>query len=111
MIELIQLIGREISRAGINEQLTYGVVLTGGGAMLRNLVPLAQEKFNLPVRIGQHKNFSGAVDIASTADFTAAIGLTQWNSVTRDMVMKDMTVTPIGKAVTNIKDWVRGLFT
>ena len=111
MIELIQLIGREISRAGINDQLTYGVVLTGGGAMLRNLVPLAQEKFNLPVRIGQHKNFSGAVDIASTADFTAAIGLTQWNSVTRDMVMKDMTVTPIGKAVTNIKDWVRGLFT
>jgi len=111
MIELIQLIGREISRAGINEQLTYGVVLTGGGAMLRNLVPLAQEKFNLPVRIGQHKNFSGAVDIASTADYTAAIGLTQWNSVTRDMVMKDMTVTPIGKAVTNIKNWVRGLFT
>jgi len=25
--------------------------------------------------------------------------------------MKDMTVTPIGKAVTNIKNWVRGLFT
>ena len=111
MIELIQLVGREISIAGINEQITYGIVLTGGGAMLRNLVPLAQEKFNLPVRIGQHKNFSGAVDVASTSDFTAAIGLTQWNSVTKDMVMKDMTATPIGKAVTNIKDWVRGLFT
>ena len=109
---ILALTDKIISKTNINSKdLTFGIVLTGGGSMLRNLVPLAQEKFNLPVRIGQHKNFSGAVDIASTADYTAAIGLTQWNSVTRDMVMKDVTVTPIGKAVTNIKDWVRGLFT
>jgi cell division protein FtsA len=110
MIELIQLIGREIARADVSDQLTYGLVLTGGGAMLRNLVPLAQEKFNMPVRIGRPKNFSGAVDIASTADFTAAIGLTQWTSVTSDLVMQETGLSPIGKAVTNIKDWVRGLF-
>ena len=111
MIELIQLIGREIARSDVSDQLTYGLVLTGGGSMLRNLVPLAQEKFNMPVRIGRPKNFSGAVDIASTADFTAAIGLTQWASVTRDLVMQETGLSPIGKAVTNIKDWVRGLFT
>ena len=111
MIELIQLIGREIARSDVSDQLTYGLVLTGGGAMLRNLVPLAQEKFNMPIRIGRPKNFSGAVDIASTADFTAAIGLTQWASVTRDLVMQETGLSPIGKAVTNIKDWVRGLFT
>ena len=110
MVELLQLIGREIARADVHDHLTYGVVLTGGGAMLRNLVPLAQEKFNMPVRIGRPKNFSGAVDIASTADFTAAIGLTQWTSVTSDLVMQETGLTPIGKAVTNIKDWVRGLF-
>ena len=111
MIELIQLIGREITRSDVSDQLTYGLVLTGGGAMLRNLVPLAQEKFNMPIRIGRPKNFSGAVDIASTADFTAAIGLTQWASVTRDLVMQETGLSPIGKTVTNIKDWVRGLFT
>ena len=111
MIELIQLIGREIARADVSDQLTYGLVLTGGGAMLRNLVPLAQEKFNMPVRIGRPKNFSGAVDIASTADFTAAIGLTQWASVTRDLVMQETDLSSIGKTVTNIKDWVRELFT
>ena len=111
MIELIQLIGREIERADVSDQLTYGLVLTGGGAMLRNLVPLAQEKFNMPVRIGRPKNFSGAVDIASTADFTAAIGLTQWASVTKDLVMQETGLSSIGKTVTNIKDWVRGLFT
>ncbi|SUZ55923.1 uncharacterized protein METZ01_LOCUS8777, partial [marine metagenome] len=59
MIELIQLIDREIARADVSDQLTYGLVLTGGGAMLRNLVPLTQEKFNMPVRIGRPKNFSG----------------------------------------------------
>ena len=111
MIELIQLIGREIARSDVSDQLTYGLVLTGGGAMLRNLVPLAQEKFNMPIRIGRPKNFSGAVDIASTADFTAAIGLTQWDSVTRDLVMQEAGLSPIGKTVTNIKNWVRGLFT
>ena len=111
MIELIQLISREIARSDVSDQLTYGLVLTGGGSMLRNLVPLAQEKFNMPVRIGRPKNFSGAVDIASTADFTAAIGLTQWASVTRDLVMQETGLSPIGKAVTNIIDWVRGLFT
>ena len=111
MIELIQLIDREIARTDVSDQLTYGLVLTGGGAMLRNLVPLTQEKFNMPVRIGRPKNFSGAVDIASTADFTAAIGLTQWASVTRDLVMQETGLSSIGKTVTTIKDWVRGLFT
>ena len=111
MIELIQLIDREIARADVSDQLTYGLVLTGGGAMLRNLVPLTQEKFNMPVRIGRPKNFSGAIDIASTADFTAAIGLTQWASVTRDLVMQETGLSSIGKTVTIIKDWVRGLFT
>ena len=51
MEEIFQLALNEIKRAGINNNLTYGVVLTGGGAQLRNVVPLANDLLDMPVRL------------------------------------------------------------
>ncbi len=79
MVELLQLIAREISRADIHEHLTYGLVLTGGGARLKNLASLAEETLNLRVRIGIPKRISGEVDIASTTSHSSVIGLVQWS--------------------------------
>ena len=85
MVEILQLIMREISRADIKETLTYGMVITGGGSELKNLSGLAQETINMPVRIGKPNNISGAVDVASGPSYASAIGLAQWKNFGEDL--------------------------
>ena len=43
MEEIFQLAQNELNRSGINNTLTYGAVLTGGGSQLKNIVPFAKE--------------------------------------------------------------------
>src|SRR5262245_60296719 len=50
--EIVHLVRNEIRNAGYERQAGAGVVLTGGGAMLRGFVELAEDILDLPVRIG-----------------------------------------------------------
>jgi cell division protein FtsA len=50
--EILNMVRTEIRNAGYEHQAGAGVVLTGGGAMLRGFVELAEDILNLPVRIG-----------------------------------------------------------
>ncbi len=109
--EILQLIAREIQRADIREQLTYGVVLTGGGAQLRNIVPLAHEILKMRVRLGIPKNLSGAVDIASNPEHTAVIGLLHWNDVKAELAPADSPTKPtVERAVNWLKTWIKGFY-
>jgi len=51
------------------------VVLTGGGALLPNIEPLAEEVFGLPVRIGTPNSVGGLTDAMSAPQYATAIGL------------------------------------
>ena len=109
MAEIIQLIMKEISRANLNDKLTFGMVLTGGGSDLKNLSSLAQEISNLRVRIGHPENISGTVDIASEPAFASAIGLTKWKFTEDDLIIKNEKVT-ISKAIGKVKSLFKELF-
>jgi cell division protein FtsA len=50
--ELFAHLHEELKRAGYDRQLSSGIVLTGGGAMLTGLVEVAEAVFDAPVRIG-----------------------------------------------------------
>ena len=50
--EIINFVRNEIRNAGYERQAGAGVVLTGGGAMLKGLPELAEDILDLPVRIG-----------------------------------------------------------
>ena len=50
--EIIHFVRNEIRNAGYERQAGAGVVLTGGGAMLKGLPELAEDILDLPVRIG-----------------------------------------------------------
>jgi cell division ATPase FtsA len=52
MEELLEFAYAEIRRSGYIERLSAGVVLTGGGSLLRGTEDLASEIFGLPVKIG-----------------------------------------------------------
>src|SRR5947207_5536236 len=56
--EIVHIVRNEIRNAGYERQAGAGVVFTGGGAMLRGFVELAEEMLDLPVRIGTSAGFS-----------------------------------------------------
>ena len=78
MQEILQMVIREISRADITDPLTYGMVLTGGGANLRNLEFLIKENINTKVRVGIPKNIEGINDVAEDPRYATALGLLLW---------------------------------
>src|SRR5262249_25055677 len=50
--EIVHFVRTEIRSAGYERQAGAGVVLTGGGAMLKGFAELAEDILDLPVRIG-----------------------------------------------------------
>jgi len=60
---------KKISRAGL---LPAGVVLTGGGALLPQMVELAKKELKLPCRIGKPK---GLLDLEEDPSFSTVWGL------------------------------------
>lgn len=59
--EIVHLVRNEIRNAGYERQAGAGVVLVGGGALLRGLMELAEEILDLPVRIGTSSGFSSSL--------------------------------------------------
>ncbi len=51
------------------------IVLTGGGAHLKGIEPLAEEVFGLPVRVGTPDAIGGLTDAMKQPEYATAIGL------------------------------------
>jgi cell division protein FtsA len=73
--EIFALIQREIIKAGCEDLLTSGVVLTGGTANLPGITQIAESVFNLPVRIGLPSSVGGLLDLVKGTEYSAAVGL------------------------------------
>ncbi len=110
MVELFQMVMREISRADIREKLTFGVVLTGGGALLKNITSLASEVFQEAVRIGYPKGISGVVDVASSPVYATVLGLTQWKSREDEFNPGLLPEKPLAQAMGKLKKWFKEFF-
>lgn len=73
--EICILLQKELVRAGVDELLTSGVVITGGGANLAGICQVAEVIFNLPVRVGHPRGLSGLSELVSTPEYATAAGL------------------------------------
>ena len=73
--EILSHIQEEIRQAGFDRQLSSGIVLSGGGAMLNGIVEVAEQVFNAPVRIGVPIGFSGLAEEVAQPIYAAAVGL------------------------------------
>ncbi len=75
MEEIFQLTLREIQRSEFADLLTTGMVITGGGAMIQGACELAEQVFDLPVKLGIPMGVAGLSDEVSTPVFATAVGL------------------------------------
>ncbi|MBX2844183.1 MAG: cell division protein FtsA [Flammeovirgaceae bacterium] len=77
MEEVIDLIMLEIERSGYQNKLAGGIVVTGGGSMLKNLKQLFEYKTGMDARVGypnEHLGKSSVEEIKNPL-FSTAIGL------------------------------------
>ena len=70
--ELCEVIADRIEERGLSQRLHAGIVLTGGGAAMRDLDELFRREFALPVRIGRPIHVDG-FDTESRPESFAAI--------------------------------------
>jgi cell division protein FtsA len=76
MRELFVLIDNEIRSAGFKNKIKAGIVLTGGGSLLKGCTELAEEVLGLPARIGVPQELgSGLSNEIESPEFATVAGL------------------------------------
>jgi len=110
MVEIFQLIGREISRTDCYDKLTYGLVITGGGALLPNVSVLGEEILGVRVRIGAPRDITSSIDTSNSPQLSSLIGLALWPSKSDDILLEEPTKFGAKDLIGKISDWFRGFF-
>jgi cell division protein FtsA len=73
--EILTLSRQEIVKAGLEDKIPSGLVLTGGCAALAGIGDLAEEIFEAPVRIGQPWRVGGLADVVKSPMYATGVGL------------------------------------
>ena len=72
--EIFEYVRQTLVNAPYNDRLSAGIVLTGGGAALEQIAPLAEEVFGIQVRIGVPQDVIAPATV-SDPSYATAIGL------------------------------------
>lgn len=74
-VELLHHVAEEVARAG--GQISSGIVLTGGGSLIRGTVEIAEQVFDAPTRLGfpDRSRFGGLIDEIQSPAWAVACGL------------------------------------
>lgn len=73
--ELYELIQHELRRAGFEDVLSSGIVITGGASAMPGMIELGEEIFHMPVRLGMPKYKGSLSDVVQNPRFSTAYGL------------------------------------
>lgn len=76
MEEILEIVGIEIKRSGYLNELSAGIVLTGGGSLLEGMGPLAQEVLGMDAKIGLPMGLTGGlVNEVNSPIYSTGVGL------------------------------------
>jgi cell division protein FtsA len=74
--EILEIVAIEIKRSGYSSQLSAGAVITGGGALLEGMCPLANEILGMDAKIGLPRGLSGGlVNEVKSPIYATGVGL------------------------------------
>ncbi len=75
IVEILDMVNRELLASGKKNRINGGVVITGGTALLSNIVELSEQILDLPVRVGYPVGVGGMIDKVHTPRCTTGVGL------------------------------------
>ncbi len=106
--ELLELIKNELQSLSAYDLASSGIVLTGGGSLLRGLDKMAESILQLPVRIGYPDNINGCRGEINSPEYASGIGLVVYgfNKESREFSYRNETPGLFGK----MKNWVSDVF-
>jgi len=76
--EIFEAADAELSAIGRSRKLPSGIVLTGAGSKLPDIVEAAKDVFKLPCSLGKAHGFESELEETKDPAFCAAIGLLLW---------------------------------
>lgn len=82
-MELLAMIRDDQRRAGMDNQIPAGFVLTGGGARLHGLDELIEQSLHLPVRIAEPRGLADLPDLVAQPEYATVIGLVMYGAKAR----------------------------
>jgi cell division protein FtsA len=112
--EILSLARQTLVKAGLEDRIPSGVVLTGGCSALEGLQELAEEIFEAPVRQGIPTRIGGLQDVVRSPMYATGVGLTLFGAVqtrgashTRFRI-RDESI--FGRVKQRMRDWFYGDF-
>ncbi len=78
--EIFAVLRRRIEDTGMLEQLSAGVVLTGGAVLLDGMTEFAEEILGMPVRLGIPVGVRGITQLVAGPQFATGVGLVQYGA-------------------------------
>jgi cell division protein FtsA len=110
--ELFGLIRDEIRRAGLEEQVATGIVLTGGSAKMEGAIELAEEVFHMPVRLGVPQYVTGLTEVVSNPIHATGVGLLLYAKSNLDLERTGAPLLAGGmkNVFERMKAWFQGNF-
>lgn len=78
--EILGLAKREMEKYNILRSVASGIVLTGGSVAIQGVAELAEQIFDMPVRLGYPVGVSGLVDVVNSPVYATGVGLALWGT-------------------------------
>lgn len=76
--EILEMIYIDVKRAGFDDMVAAGLVLTGGTASLPGIVELSELVLRMPVRAGIPRRIHGLADSLNSPAYATSVGLLHW---------------------------------
>jgi cell division protein FtsA len=105
--EMLIILNQEMIDSSYKDRLNAGVVICGGTGLLEHIVDLAEQIFDLPVRIGYPRDIHEAPESTNSPQHATGVGLVFYAS--RHASGKKWRV-PGKKAIGGVVGWVKGWF-
>lgn len=110
--ELFEMMNNEISLSGYRDIIFSGFVLTGGASSMQGMEDLAEEIFQLPVRVGVPSEMGGLIDVVNSPMYATSTGLIQYGlrSHRKGQVRELQGRNLFEKIFSRMKDWAEEFF-
>ena len=73
--EILDLVRKELKKAHYEQRLPEGIVLTGGGARMRDIDKFVRATLGMSVKIGAPTGLTGVAEAIEKPEYAAAVGL------------------------------------
>ena len=106
--ELLSLVYQHLDEKKLLGNLGAGIVLTGGASKMSGIIPLAEEIFRMPIRLGTPQHVKGLTDVLNNPMHATGVGLLLYSNAQQGDTLNKLSI-PMNSAET-IWDRMRNWF-